>query len=208
MTTITEPKPITTTPLLVLGETIITDNDGNKYVLIRRVGGALAAVDVPDEPEGPTLYHGKPAYVQAHDGSVFVLDAPTWTRVLWLANAHGWEPEAPTCFDFGGGRALYAGDAKKCAKALTKALDLWDRDPPAQNKGPYDVDHPLHEVTSRALFHSDDQPPLQVNVWAEVRSGMKNLAGAYDTGEWRRIAAFIKNSGGLSIHAGKDGRNG
>ncbi len=168
-------------------------------------------VPVPVEPEGPTLYHGKPAYLEAEDGTVFVLDVPTWTQPLWLANAHGWTPEATECFAFDGRQALYGGDSKRCAKAVVKGLDRWDREPPASNKGPHDTLNPLTEIAAPALFRSadqvgrmvGDQAPLMVNLWANVRAVMKNLDGVVDTTEWRRIAAFIKDSGGVTVHLGK-----
>ena len=45
--------------------------------------------------------------------------------------------------------------------------------------------------------------PVQVNLWGEVRMGMRNLDGLNDTSEWRKIAAFIRDSGGVSINSDK-----
>ena len=222
MTTISEPEAITATTL-VLGETIVPDVHGNRFTLIRRRDGVVVAVDVPDEEEAPAPDFNA-AHLKAANGGVYEVSSGPWTAALWLAWDHGWRsagtkpgPLGPNAtvsdtylaFD---GEEMSAKDARKCATGLLAGIDHYDRDQPRQSRGNSDTENPMLDLTCPALFPLDDARmassagggfySLSVNLWAEIRSHMRDEHGAVDGAAWRELAAFLRDSGGVTIHGG------
>jgi|GEM_PF-4984151 len=188
---------------IILGATRLQDGiTGRSFTIgLDADGRTLVAVPVDPPPPPATRYRDRTqlAHLRARHGDTFRLDHKTWVRVCWVAFAGGWRPAASCYFAFGG-ELVAPRDAKAIAAGLRAVVARWDAEHP--RPGVDVVAVPPVLVVDVAAGGSVGHRSLDVDVWREVRAGMKGVDGVNDPTEWLALATFLERSGGAAVHDG------